>query len=74
MNTIEDQVNNYFNKHGYDFTVYMDVLYDLGVIAVATSDTAVFGSTYTDCVKQIKYLERIVKEKFNEDGEEIKND
>ncbi len=74
MYSIEDQVNNYFNEHGYHFEVYMKVLDDLNVMLDAASECVVFSQIWHECLKQIGILENIVKEKFNEDGEEIKND
>jgi hypothetical protein len=71
--TAEDQVNNSLNKYGADFINYTNMLADLEKIAAACDGTA-FDDWYAQCVKQMTILERIVKQKFTTDGEEIKND
>ena len=74
MYTIEDQVNNYFNKHGYDFLTYMDVMEDLNDLAELLVDTHAFGDLYQECIRQLNILEDIIHRTFDVNGERIKND
>jgi hypothetical protein len=72
--TIQNQVENYFQGHGFAFENYMTAIKDLTTLAEATRKCVLFVDIYYDCFEQIEYLEDVVKEKFDANGRAIKND